>query len=140
MVHLKTFIVVVLAVSFVLVCYEWYNKGRNEKYIAAAHVANGLVASTAVKIQVSEFYAENGKFPSSNGELHLPDSTAFADQSLISLSVSTGGIITFAFDIKSGVENGTIQLVPDASNQTVGIKWQCNTPSYRDVQQCNYTN
>ena len=138
MAHLKTFIIVVLAVSFVLVCYEWYNKGRNAKYIAAARVINGLVASTAVKSQVSEFYIETGKFPSSNNELHLPDSIQFANQSLIGLSVSAGGVITLTFDIESGVKNGTIQLVPDVSNQITGIKWQCITNSYPDIEQCKY--
>lgn len=109
---------------------------------SAVYLVEGLQVSANVKQQLAEFYQNRGEFPSSNKELGLSEPGRFVGQSLMSLDVSEGGVITLRYDKKSGVENGIIRLTPDVSNPAMGIQWRCVTPSYQNVgafmPQCKY--
>lgn len=132
MFYIKIFLTVVFAVTLTLFGYEWFNKNRTQKYISAAHISEGIAASSSVKLHITEYYQMNGSFPSSNQEIDLPPSEKFTGQSLIRLQVSDGGIITLNYDEKSGVKNGIIKLIPSIDSVT-GIKWKCITPSFKNI-------
>lgn len=115
---------------------------NSRRFKASAYISEGLAAAANVKTRVVEFYFETGKFPSSNEELGLPEAERFAGQSLTSLAISEGGVITVAMNELSGVRNGIIRLLPDDNNPAMGVQWRCETPSYRDIggwaPQCRY--
>lgn len=139
---MKNVLTIVVAVAVVLGGLEWYRVHQTGKLVAAAHVAQGLALAGSVKNHVAAFLAEQGRFPSSNDELGLPEAERFAGQALTRLAVSEGGIITVTFNKLSGVAGGTIRLLPDEDRTAVGMRWRCETPSYRDIAtlapQCSY--
>lgn len=114
----------------------------SKRFKASAYVSEGLAAAANVKIQLAAYYSETGKFPSSNEEAGLPAADHFVGQSLTSLAVSEGGVITLTMNELSGVKDGSIRLLPDDSNPAMGMQWRCETPSYKDIggwaPQCRY--
>jgi hypothetical protein len=139
---MKRFLTVLVALVLALGVFEWYNNYRTKKFVAAAHVAEGLALAVSIKNQIAYFYSETGKLPSSNQEIGLPEAEQFVGQSLTSLAVSDGGAITLTFNELSGVKDGIIRLVPDASNPAMVVQWQCVTPNYKNIggwaPQCKY--
>jgi len=113
-----------------------------EKSIILAYLSEGLSSGTMAKLHITEHYMLKGLFPSSNYEAGLPIPTEITGQSLKSLRVSTGGVITLNFDEKTGVEGGTIKLVPQYKNSFSGLSWACFTSSYKYISkilpQCHY--
>ncbi len=114
----------------------------SKRFKASAYTSEGLAAAANAKTRVVEFYFETGKFPSSNEEAGLPPAEQFVGHSLTSLAVSEGGVITVTMNELSGVKDGAIRLLPDDSNQAMGVQWRCETPSYKDIggwaPQCKY--
>jgi len=103
----------------------------------------GLAAAQSVKVAIAEYYMNNARLPHSNREAGVAEPDKFSGESLRSLIVDTQGAITLTFDEKSGVRGGTIRLIPDVSNQTMGVKWRCTSPDFSDIAlsiaQCAYT-
>jgi hypothetical protein len=62
-------------------------------------------------------------------------------ESLHRLQIGSKGVVTLTYDAKSGVDGGTIRLVPTSKAATVS--WRCETSSYPDiavlVPLCDYT-
>ena len=112
--------------------------------LSLAYISEGFSASAVVKAQVAEYYSVTGKLPSSNAEAGIRIPESYAGVSLKSVRISGGGVITLTYDEKTGVNNGTIQLVPYVGNSALGLRWQCNTSSYKGIErmasQCNYIN
>ena len=131
--YLKIFITVVAAVVVTLAAYERVNKYRYQDYQSHASLIEGIQMSHTVRNQVDYYYNLVGLLPSSNHDLDLPAPEKFSGDSLISLEVSEGGVITATFNEKSGVENGVIVFTPDVENMHMGIKWRCSTPSYKKI-------
>jgi len=113
-----------------------------EKSLILAYLSEGLSRGTMAKLHITERYMLEGAFPSSNYGAGLPIPTEITGQSLKSLRVSTGGIITLTFDEKTGVEDGMIKLVPQYKDSFTGITWACFTSSYKYISkilpQCHY--
>lgn len=139
--YLKMYLVVVAAMVSVLVGYEWYKKPSSKDYFAAANIVEGISVAGRAKVHVAMYYEIASAFPSSNQDLGLPSPEKFIGQSLTSLRVSEGGVITLTYNSKSGIENGVIQLTPSIS-PAMGIQWKCSTPSYKTIIQimptCEY--
>ena len=110
--------------------------------LSLAYISEGFSASAVVKAQVAEYFAVTGELPSSNAEANIRIPESYAGVSLKSVRVSRGGVITLTYDEKTGVNNGIIQLVPYVGNSALGLRWQCNTSSYKGIErmapQCNY--
>lgn len=130
---MKNVLTIVAAVAAVLGGFEWYRVHQAEELVAAAHVAQGLALAGGIKNHVAAFQAEQGRFPSSNDELGLPEPERFASQALTRLAVSEGGIITVTFNKLSGVADGTVRLLPDDDGTAMAMRWRCESPSYRDI-------
>lgn len=143
---MKILIAVIISVVLALGLFQWYVKFGSTQYVEAdveaAYLAEGLALATSVKHQIAYFYAENGRFPSSNKELGLPGPEQFLGQSLTKLAISDGGVIAITFNELSGVKGGIIRLLPDAGNPAI-LQWRCETPSYKNIgkwaPQCKYT-
>lgn len=139
---LANFLTVVLAFTFVLAGYEWYNRRRIKHYLSAAQITSGLQMASSVKVQMADFHAMNGRYPTSNQELNLPEAAQFTSQPLPALEVSPNGTITLRFENKQGIKDGIIQLIPDETAPSLGVRWRCVTPSYAGiatwVPQCEY--
>lgn len=135
---MKKILTVVIVLVVAMGIFEWYKK----RFVAAAYVSEGLALAVTIKNQVAMFYDEYGRFPSSNQELDLPGPEQFAAQSIASLAISNGGAITVTFNELSGTDGGTIQMVPDTTNPAVGVRWRCETPSYKNISdwapQCKF--
>ncbi|MFK7824624.1 MAG: pilin [Oligoflexales bacterium] len=134
----KIFITVFVAVIAALFTYEKFYKIR---YKQAAYISEGIVQATRIKNHVMEYYMTTGKLPSTNNDLGIAPPEQFKSESLVSLEVSKGGIITLTFDRKSGVKNGIIQFSPKV-RETMNPQWACTTPSYQKISsyypQCKY--
>lgn len=140
---MKILTAVIISVVVTLGILKWYSDYRSAQYVAAAYIAEGLALATNIKHEIAYFYAENGRFPSSNEELGLPAPEQFVGQSLSRLAVSDGGVIAITFNHLSGIKDGVIRLLPDGSNPAMGLQWRCETPSYKNIgewaPQCKYT-
>ena len=126
-----------LIIVLLIVGYEWFINARTERYQAMAYLSEGLAISAPVKIQVATYYQMQGEFPDSNAEADLPMPEAFNGQSLVSVGVSDGGIVTLTFDEKSGVSGGIIEFIP-IIDFAKGVTWECFSPSYHSVPACRY--
>lgn len=116
-------------------------EARKQKFLTASYRAEGLQVAASAKVAVVESYFNTGKLPSSNAEVGMSAPDEFQTQSLRSMRIGDGGVITLTYDAKSGVDGGIIQLVPDLDN-TYNIQWKCTSPDFRDIAetipQCSY--
>jgi|SRR5690606_31143302 len=99
-----------------------------------AEMIEGFLAGSAVRYAVQDYAVEHGSLPGSNADLGLPAPEAYAKGALDAVAVSERGRITLRFNDRSGVEGGTIQLVPIASDALYGMQWDCRTSSYEEIQ------
>lgn len=107
--------------------------GPLRAYQARAHIAEGIMVASQVKLAVAEFYASEGRLPASNHDLDLPPPSEYQRNAIKALAVSGGGVINIQFNDQSGVENGIVRLVPDASKPHMGMGWSCVSPSFRNI-------
>lgn len=127
----------VILVIALLLGYQWHQQSRTNHYQALAYLSEGLAVAAPVKVQVVIYYQEYGSLPSSNGDLGLPAPNRFKRQSLQSLAISKGGIITLTYDRKSGVQQGVVELIPVVDGRG-RIQWECFTPNYPDLNSCGF--
>lgn len=113
-----------------------------ERLLRATYLSEGLVAAAAGKTAIAEYYLTRGELPTSNRDVGMPEPDQFKGKSLRRLQVSARGVITLSYDGHSGVDGGTIQMIPEVGNAAMGVKWRCVTASYPDipalVPQCEY--
>lgn len=119
-----------------------YAEQERAHYTAAAYLAEGLTAAANTKPMIVEFYMQNGGWPDSNEDIGLPGPEAFTGRALKSVAVSGGGVVTLTYNEKTGVNGGTIQLVPELDEATGQVKWRCESTSYSEITvtipQCLY--
>jgi hypothetical protein len=106
---------------------------ERERHVAASLLSEGLLVASMAKVAIAEFYQSTGAWPSSNHDVGLNDPAQFRGRSLKRMHVSEGGVITLTYDEKTGVNDGTIRLVPDAGNPQMGVRWRCVSPSFREI-------
>ena len=99
-----------------------------------AEMIEGFLAGSSVRYAVQDYAVEHGSLPASNADLGLPEPKAYARGSLAAVEVSERGRIILTFNERSGVDGGTIQLVPIASDALYGLQWDCRTVSYQGIQ------
>ncbi len=97
-----------------------------QDYTVRAKVTEGLSLASAAKTGVSEWFATNGGFPSANGSVGLPTSTSITGNSVRSVAIGSGGVITVTFaatGLPSAVAGDTILLTP--TNNNGAVQWSC---------------
>ena len=114
---------------------------QKQRFVATSYRTEGLQVVGTAKVAVAEYFANYGKFPSSNNQVGLGAPDQFSGQSLRRMGISEGGVITLTYDAKSGVDGGIIRLIPDNANPSI-LKWRCISPNFSDIAltipQCSY--
>lgn len=94
-----------------------------QDYTKRARVTEGLSLASAAKTAVSEYYASNNAFPSTNTSAGL--ATTISGNAVSSVVVGTSGVITVTYNtlVDSTGASNTLTLTPNASNGA--IAWKC---------------
>ncbi|MCI0401855.1 MAG: pilin [Gammaproteobacteria bacterium] len=99
-----------------------------QDYTVRAKVSEALSLASAAKTGVSEWFATNGNFPSTNASVGLPPAASITGNSVRSVAIAAGGVIT--------VTLGATGLPPDAAGTTLlltptnnvgAVQWTCTT-------------
>ncbi len=98
-----------------------------QDYTIRAKVSEGLTLASAAKAAVTETNAATGAFPATNGAAGLPAATDISGDSITSITVGAGGVISI---LTAGTLGGdpsmnaqTITLTPTATPGAV--TWAC---------------
>lgn len=106
-------------------------------------IRSDIVAASAARVAVAEYYLSNLRMPATNAEAGLPEPEKYRGASLRSLSIGEGGRLVLTFDETSGRDGGTIEIAPDlAGIEAMGMQWHCTTKDYawivRALPSCEY--
>jgi len=97
-----------------------------QDYTVRAKVTEGLSLAAAAKTGVSEFWATNGKFPSTNASVGLPAAASIFGHTVRSVSIGNSGMITVTFQatgLPADAQATEMTLTPSNNNGAVG--WSC---------------
>ena len=97
-----------------------------QDYTKRARVSEGLSLAAGAKAAVTEYYASNGAWPTSNTQAGIANATDIKGNSVTSVTVGADGAITVDFD-DTKVATGTIALTPTANAGSVS--WKCAATS-----------
>jgi hypothetical protein len=103
---------------------------------AYSFIASDLSIAGMAKVAVAEAIMSNGSAPGTNAEAGLPSPADMRGQSLRATYVQTGGRIVLEYDRNSGVDGGTVRLVPDVplALRTGILNWRCESDDYADIE------
>ncbi|GIT82902.1 pilin [Acinetobacter towneri] len=93
-----------------------------QDYTKRAHVSEGLNLAAGAKSAVTEYYASNGTWPTSNSLAGISTAASIKGNAVNSVTVGTSGKITVAMN-STKVASGNIVLTPRDVNG--GINWAC---------------
>jgi len=93
-----------------------------QDYTKRAHVGEGVQLAAGSKTAIAEYYASNGVWPSSNASAGIASATEIRGNAVDSVTVSTNGVVTVAYNEKvaSGAE---LTITPTAASGS--IIWNC---------------
>ncbi len=95
-----------------------------QDYTKRSHVTEGMSLAAGAKAAVSEYYASNGSWPTSNSKAGLASKGSIKGNAVTSVEVGSGGKITVTFNGK--VDSGaTLVLTPSTTNDGA-ITWSCD--------------
>jgi type IV pilus assembly protein PilA len=107
-----------------------------QDYIIRTQVSEGFELAASSKVAMSEFYANTGRFPSTQDSAGLPRNTDINGHYVSMVdATSQQGKILIRFDgpdVNAKLKGGGIGLIADASNDGT-ITWRCNDPTYTTV-------
>ncbi|MEJ2141674.1 MAG: pilin [Gammaproteobacteria bacterium] len=139
---IRLIIIVVSVLVVVLGGFELLRGKQVRTHMQAAFVAEGLAVTGMLRVAAAEYYNSHGEWPESHAEANLPAPYQITRQALTSAELGSDGVITLTYNAKSGVDGGTIRLVPSVSSYLGDIKWECRTSSFENIQewapQCMY--
>jgi type IV pilus assembly protein PilA len=92
-------------------------------YTKKARVSEGLNLSGAVKAGVSEYYASNNAWPTTNAMIGMVSASSISGDSVKSVGVGTGGMVTITYNA-SVDDDKTLDLSPNAASGG-SIVWTC---------------
>ena len=95
-----------------------------QDYTKRARVSEGLSLAAGAKSAVTEYYASEGKWPTTNTSAGIAAATDIKGNSVTSVTVGTSGVITVAFDTTK-VDSGNLTLTPTAGADAGSISWKC---------------
>ena len=111
-----------------------------QDYTARAQVSEAITLMEGQKSAVVEYYADKGKWPTSNTEAGIATNTSIQGKYVAQVDVGANGVITAkmkAADVNKEITNKTVSLTPSASTTTGGktvdgsFTWTC-TPGAKD--------
>lgn len=95
-----------------------------QDYTKRARVTEGLSLASAAKTSVTEYYASNNIFPTTNASAGL--ATTIQGTSVSNVQVGNNGVITVTYSSLVDATANTITLTPTAGSGAV--TWKCATP------------
>ncbi len=103
---------------------------------AYTFIATDLSVASMAKVAVAESLMTTGSAPASNAEAGLPVPGDLRGQSLRATYVRAGGRIELEYDQQSGVDGGTLRLVPDLALALRSgiVNWRCETEDYVAIE------
>ena len=97
-----------------------------QDYTVRAKITEGLSLASAAKTGVSEYWASEGRLPSTNASVGLPAAASINGNAVRSVAIGNSGVITITMattGLPSNVGGDTITLTP---NTAAGrIQWTC---------------
>jgi prepilin-type N-terminal cleavage/methylation domain-containing protein len=94
-----------------------------QDYTKRAHVSEGFGLAGAAKTSVSEYYASEGTWPTTNTQAGLAGPVSIAGNAVTSVSIATG-IITITYNTKVSASAATVALAPVDSGG--GLSFTCS--------------
>ena len=91
-----------------------------QDYTKRSHVAEGMSLAGGAKTSVTEYYANNGVWPTSNVMAGM--STTVKGNAVNSVTIGTGGAITITYNTKAAT-GATLIMRP--TNTAGSIQWNC---------------
>ena len=96
-----------------------------QDYLIRSQASEGLTMASAAKAAVSEFYANNGDWPSDNSAAGLGSSSTIQGKYVQSISVQNGGIeITYGNEANTKIDGETVGLTP-GNSANGDVIWKC---------------
>ena len=96
-----------------------------QDYTVRAHVSEGLNLAGGAKVAVAEAYGTNGAFPADNATAGLAAAADIKGNSVTSVTVGAGGVITIAYNTKA--KSGSCLLTPTANAGSTSWACTCTT-------------
>lgn len=99
-----------------------------QDYTKRAHVTEGINLAAGAKAAVTEYYASQAAWPTTNAEAGLP--ATISGNAVTSVEVGAAGIITVTYDGKVDATDNTLVFTPSDANG--GIQWTCTAGTLVD--------
>ena len=97
-----------------------------QDYTARAQISEAVTLADGQKTAVTEYYADKGKFPTTNEEAGVAAKADIKGKYVSSVEITANGVITALMkstDVAKGVQGASIVLTPTAADGAV--TWAC---------------
>ena len=91
-----------------------------QNYTKRSHVSEGLSLAGGAKAAVTEYYASNGKWPTSNTEAGI--SSTITGNAVTSVVVTNSGVITVTYNTKA---EATKKIILQGADRDGAVQWNC---------------
>lgn len=112
--------------------YKYYTSEHGQSNIHGVYITEGVSLTARARGKVRKYYNASNNLPEANNDVGAGRPESYTGESLIRMEISTGGVVTIKFDIKSGVEGGEIIYTPIIQNGYFG-NWKCETHDYPNI-------
>ncbi|MDO4427241.1 MAG: pilin [Moraxella sp.] len=100
-----------------------------QDYIARTQMTEAMNLAGGQKSAVTEFHADKGAFPTSNGEAGIAAASAIKGKYVASVGIGANGVITATMqsaNISKDIQGKTLTLTPTALTSASGsYEWTC---------------
>jgi hypothetical protein len=97
-------------------------------------VRDALQVVSPMQNAIADYRRTHDAFPASNVQAGIP-AALYANGALKAVAIGPDGTIDVTLTALSGVDDGTIRLVPEFAEQSGGgdVRWTCTSPSYSNI-------
>ena len=100
-----------------------------QDYTIRSQVSEGMNLSSEAKNAISDFFAQKGRFPASNGSAGLPAATSLIGSYVSNMNVAQSGVITITYGnkVNATIRGQVLDIRPATVNnsRTSPISWVC---------------
>jgi len=104
-----------------------------QDYVARSQMSEAMVLADGQKTAVTEYFANNGAFPTTNAEAGVADAADIKGKYVVSTTIGPNGVITALMkssDVSSGISGKKLTLTPTPpADATKGgsVLWACGS-------------
>ena len=115
--------IIAILAAFALPAYQ--------DYTVRTRVAEGLTLASSAKIAMTEFYATNRAWPSSNTQAGMANASKITGNAVKSVAVNSNVItVTYNDKVAGAGKTGTVTITaPTSPAPGESITWKCISPS-----------